>query len=167
MITGEKYLRQLYPNLEDEQYQPAGIDLTLGELSELQYNSGTVYGLLKNAKILPKQKSAPIKNVQVGGMLKEVFYLKPHVPYIATTNEKIKISKCAGQFYLPRSSLLRAGVDVRTAFGDPGFHGHLSFLLINHTDELFVLEKGVRFAQLVDISANNVDSIYDGDYNEE
>ena len=102
----------------------------------------------------------------VGGMLKEVFRLKPHEVYIGVTSEKIKISKNAGQFYLPRSSLLRAGVDVRTAFGDPGFNGHLSFLLINHTDDLFVLEKGVRFAQLVDITANNVDEEYDGDYNE-
>ena len=67
---------------------------------------------------------------------------------------------------MPRSSLLRAGIDVRTAFGDPGFNGHLSFLLINHTDEIFVIEKGVRFAQMVNINTSDVDDGYDGDYNE-
>lgn len=166
MITGEKHLRQLYPDLDEEQYQPAGIDLTLGNLYALEYNDGTIYGLLKDAKVLPNQIKCQVSNIQVGGMLKTVFRLKPHTAYIAQTNEKIKISKNAGQFYLPRSSLLRAGIDVRTAFGDPGFNGHLSFLIINHTDDLFVLEKDVRFAQLVDISANNVESEYNGDYSE-
>lgn len=166
MITGKKNLKQLYPNLDEEQYQPAGIDLTLDEVYVLEHNDGTIYGLLKDAKVLPRQNKVQTSKIMVGGMLKEVFRLKPHEVYIGVTSEKIKISKNAGQFYLPRSSLLRAGVDVRTAFGDPGFNGHLSFLLINHTDDLFVLEKGVRFAQLVDITANNVDEEYDGDYNE-
>lgn len=31
---------------------------------------------------------------------------------------------------------------------------------------MFLLEEGVRFAQLVDITANNVEQEYDGDYNE-
>ena len=61
--------------------------------------------------------------------------------------------------------MLRAGIDVRTAFGDSGFNGHLSFLLINHTDELFVIEKGARFAQLVDINVVAPLNEYDGDYN--
>ena len=166
MITGEKTLRQIYPDLSENQYQPAGVDLTLDEVYVLEHNDGTIYGLLKDAKVLPKQIKCQTANIQVGGMLKTVFKLKPHTAYIAQTTEKIKISKYAGQFYLPRSSLLRAGIDVRTAFGDPGFNGHLSFLLINHTDELFVIEKGARFAQLVDMSADNVDKEYDGDYNE-
>lgn len=166
MITGEKTLRQIYPTLEDNQYQPAGIDLTIDKLARLEHDDGMIYGLLKNAKVLPKQVELKLSNIQVGGMLKSVFVLDPHTSYIATTKEKIKISKNAGQFYFPRSSLLRAGIDVRTAFGDPGFHGHLSFLIINHTDDLFVIEKGARFAQLVDITADNVDEEYNGDYNE-
>lgn len=166
MITGEKTLRQIYPDLDENQYQPAGIDLTLDTIYTFRHDEGTIYGLLKDAKVLPKQIECETSNIQVGGMLKTVFKLKPHTAYVAQTTEKIKISKYAGQFYLPRSSLLRAGIDVRTAFGDPGFNGHLSFLLINHTDELFVIEKGARFAQLVDMSADNVDKEYDGDYNE-
>lgn len=166
MITGENTLRQIYPNFDEKQYQPAGIDLTLDKVSKLKHNDGTIYGLTKKAKVLPLQEEMKTANMQVGGMITDVFVLMPHTSYIATTAEKIKISKFAGQFYLPRSSLLRAGIDVRTAFGDPGFEGHLSFLLINHTDEIFVIERGARFAQLVDISADNVDKEYDGDYNE-
>lgn len=166
MIIGKEQLKQLYPDLEKEQYQPAGIDLTVGKVSILEHNNGTVYGLLKDAKVLPNQTEIDFVAVQVSGMLKKCYTLEPNTPYIITTQEKIKIAKDAGQLYLPRSSLLRAGIDVRTAFGDPGFNGHLSFLVINHTNQPFLLEDGVRFAQLVNISADNIEEEYDGDYNE-
>lgn len=166
MITGEKTLRQLYPDLEEDQYQPIGIDLTLDKVSTLIYEDGINYGLFKHKKILPKQELVKTVNVQVDGKITEVYLIWPKIPYIVTTKEKIKISKYAGQFYFPRSSLLRAGVSLQTALGDAGFEGHLSFLLINHTDNFFYIEKGTRFAQLVDMSANNVEREYDGDYNE-
>lgn len=166
MINGEQYLRKLYPDLKEDQYQPAGIDLTLEKVAQLKHDDGTMYGLLKNAKVLPDQTPLESKSIIVSGMIADVFTLAPHTSYIATTKEKIKIDEKAGQLYLPRSSLLRAGIDVRTAFGDPGFYGHLSFLIINHTDKIFVMEKGVRFAQLIDIGAIGIDGGYDGDYNE-
>ena len=166
MINGEEFLRKEYNNLDEKQYQPAGIDLTLGKLYTLEHNSGTVYGLLKDAKILPKLVPCETASIQAGGMLATAFKIEPKTVYVAVTNEKIKISKNSGQIYLPRSSLLSAGVDVRTAFGDPGFYGHLRFLIINHTDELFIIEKGARFAQLVDIGVSDVINEYDGDYNE-
>ena len=166
MINGEGNLRRQYPDLDEKQYQPAGIDLTLGKVSEFKYNKGTTYGLLKNAKVLPELVEMETKSMQVGGMLVDVFVLQPHTTYIGTTAEFVEIDDDSGQFYLPRSSLLRASIDVRTAFGDPGFHGHLSFLLVNYTDELFVLEKGVRFSQLVDMNVIAPLSEYNGDYNE-
>ena len=49
MITGERVLRQIYPNLDEEQYQPIGIDLTLDKVSELEYDENgkikTIEGL--------------------------------------------------------------------------------------------------------------------------
>lgn len=166
MINGEGNLRRQYPGLDEKQYQPAGIDLTLDKVSILKHNNGITYGLLQDVKVLPEQEELEINTVKVGGMLKNVYTLTPHIPYIATTKEKIKINENSGQFYLPRSSLLRAGVDVRTAFGDPGFNGHLSFLLINWTTSPFVIEKGTRFAQLVDMNVVASLNEYDGDYNE-
>lgn len=167
MINGEGNLRRNYPNLDENQYQPAGIDLTLDKVMSIKHNSGTIYGLLKDAKVLPEQVELSTSKIMVGGMLKDVFRLEPHTAYIGVTGEKIKINKCSGQIYFPRSSLLRAGIDVRTAFGDPGFNGHLSFLLINHTDEIFVIEKGARFAQLIDAYVSERKSEYNGDYNED
>lgn len=166
MILGRKILKKIYNKFKPEQYQPAGIDLTLKSISNLMYNSGTIYGLLTDGKVLPILQEHENKTVLVGGMPKKVYTLEPHQIYLATTNEKIKIPNDAGQLYLPRSSLLRAGIDVRTAFGDPGFYGHLNFLIINHTDQPFVLEQDVRFAQLIHFNVDGVDNGYDGDYNE-
>ena len=166
MIIGREQLKQMYPELLNEQYQPAGIDLTLGNLVKPIHSDGTVYGLLKDAKVLPNYEQVFTNNIQIGGMIKRVWTLDPHSIYMGITNEKIKITKDSGQFYFPRSSLLRAGIDVRTAFGDPGFDGHLQFLIVNHTDYHFSLEEGVRFAQLVNINTSDVDKEYDGDYNE-
>lgn len=167
MINGETILRNIYNNLNENQYQPAGIDLTLDSIQELIDNNLHLYGLFEDIKILPQQKKVDTTTVQVKGSLRKVYTLEPHKPYIATTKEKINIDNHSAQFYLPRSSLLRAGVDVRTALGDPGFNGHLNFLIINHYDTPFMIEKGARFAQLVDIQCEDVEKLYDGDYNEE
>ncbi len=167
MINGEIILRKVYDNLDEKQYQPAGIDLTLDSLQELVDGNLHLHGLFEGIKILPEQKKINTTTIQIKGSLRKVYTLEPHIPYIATTKEKINIGDSSAQFYLPRSSLLRAGVDVRTALGDPGFNGHLSFLVINHRDTPFMIEKGVRFAQLVDMQCINVENLYDGDYNEE
>ena len=166
MINGEKQLRLIYPDLDENQYQPAGIDLTLGKCFYLKFNQGVQYGLLKDAKVLPEQKEMPSEEVVISGMKRKCYQIPPYDYVIAQTQEKIKIQSDSGQFYLPRSSLLRAGIDVRTAFGDPGFNGHLSFLLVNHSGRRFYLEEGVRFAQLVDMKVIAPGDEYDGDYNE-
>ncbi len=166
MINGEIILRKVYDNLDEKQYQPAGIDLTLDSLQELVNGNLHLYGLFEGIKILPEQKKIDTTTIQIKGSLRKVYTLEPHIPYIATTKEKINIGDSSAQFYLPRSSLLRAGVDVRTALGDPGFNGHLSFLLINHNTVPFFIKKGERFAQLIDIGVNGADNEYDGDYNE-
>ena len=127
MINGETILRNIYNNLNENQYQPAGIDLTLDSIQELIDNNLHLYGLFEDIKILPQQKKVDTTTVQVKGSLRKVYTLEPHKPYIATTKEKINIDNHSAQFYLPRSSLLRAGVDVRTALGDPGFNGHLNY----------------------------------------
>lgn len=166
MISGSRELRVIYPDLNDDQYQPAGIDLTLGKAQELKHNDGTVYGILKDAKILPEHVEMQTESKQVSGMMKDVFVFEPLTSYILTTAEKIKIDRFSGQFYLPRSSCLRGGVAIHTAFGDPGFNGHLSFLLVNYTNKPFVIEKGARFAQLINMEVIMIEEEYQGDYNE-
>ena len=173
MINGEEKLREMYPDLEEDQYQPAGIDLTLGELKKIvepkrnQFGRATeYYGLFKEEKRLPSLKDAKSIKMRFGDELRETFYLEPKGRYIAITAEKIEIDDASAQLYRPRSSLLRAGVSVHTAVGDPAFNGHLSYLVVNHNEFPFLLEKGVRFVQLIDFQCDGVIKAYDGDYNE-
>ncbi len=169
MINGEKYLRKQYSylDLDDEQLQPNGIDLTLNKLFKLIHDDKKMYGLYKNKKVKPQLESIDSNNVLIGGQISDVFCLAPHTCYIGETTEQIKIGKHNVQLYFPRSTLLRCGIDVRTAVGDAGFVGKLSFLLENKTDEPFYIEKGARFAQLIDFQASDVIREYDGDYQEE
>jgi deoxycytidine triphosphate deaminase len=166
MINGEGNLRRNYPDLDEKQYQPAGIDLRLSKLMILDTNE-EVYGIADNVKQLPNQKEVPETAVTIkSSSLETGWLIEPHVPYIGVTKEKIKIDSNSAQIYFPRSSLLRAGVDVRTALGDPGFNGHLSFLLINHGVRPFFIKKDERFAQMIDIQVQGSINDYDGDYNE-
>ena len=117
-------------------------------------------------KRLPSLKDAKSIKMRFGDELRETFYLEPKGRYIAITAEKIEIDDASAQLYRPRSSLLRAGVSVHTAVGDPAFNGHLSYLVVNHNEFPFLLEKGVRFVQLIDFQCDGVIKAYDGDYNE-
>lgn len=166
MINGEKVLRDKYPGLDENQYQPAGIDLRLGKLMILSEKE-EVYGIADSIKQLPNHIEVPETAVTIkNSSLETGWLLEPHQIYIGVTKEKIQINSDCAQIYLPRSSLLRAGVDVRTALGDPGFRGHLSFLLINHSNKPFFIKKDDRFAQLVDFEVMGTIKDYDGDYNE-
>ena len=64
---------------------------------------------------------------------------------------------CAG-FILPRSGLAsKHSITSINSPGliDPGYTGEIKIPLINHSDEIYNLKKGERFAQLVLIEVNN------------
>jgi len=64
---------------------------------------------------------------------------------------------CAG-FILPRSGLAsKHSITSINSPGliDPGYTGEIKIPLINHSDEMYYLKKGERFAQLVLIDAND------------
>ena len=66
--------------------------------------------------------------------------------------------KYAG-FILPRSGLAsKHSITSINSPGlvDPGYTGEIIIPLINHSDEIYKLEKGERFAQLVIINVENV-----------
>ena len=168
MINGIDYLKEMYPNREDKDYQPSGMDLRLGNVFYLDVEEDGLYGLIDGEKLLPEHK--PVKpsllkvrkDDYVAG-----WFLEPQVPYICQVRSQIKIGNKNAQFYLPRSTLLRAGVNVYTALGDLGYNGHLSFLVINHGPQRFFIQTNERFAQLIDFEVKGGSESYDGDYQEE
>lgn len=170
MINGIDYLKKMYPNRDEKDYQPSGMDLRLGRVYYIDDNKNLVYGLYGGEKSIPAHVEARMSQIKLYSSSKEEEYwgwtLEPNKPYICEVQEQIKIGDNNAQFYLPRSTLLRAGVNVYTALGDLGYNGHLSFLVINHGKRDFFIEKGERFAQLVDFEVRGGSESYDGDYQE-
>lgn len=131
-MLGEKELIKLFPDFQ-ELVQPSGIDLALDEIF-IQKSAGS---LIDNEKNLP--------DIEV--IEGPIYTLKPHTPYLATIDRKIKIPKGYTMLYLPRSTLLRSFVSVQTAVGDPGFYGTLMFMIYNHGKFDYQIKKGDRIAQ--------------------
>lgn len=168
MINGIDYLKKMYPDRDESDYQPSGLDLRLGNVFYLNAEKDIVYGLIDGEKILPEHEKVKPTLLQV----REDDYVAgwnfiPNQPYICQVKNQIKIGENNAQFYLPRSTLLRAGVNVYTALGDLGYNGHLSFLVINHGPRPFFIQEGERFAQLIDFEVKGGSESYDGDYQEE
>lgn len=166
MINGEKILRERYPEFDDECFQPGGLDLRLGKIEEFDVGNNKFYGIIDGLKVIPDRSELVMNALSVDGQIKNVYSLRPNVPYIATVQNKIKIDKNSLQFYKPRSSLLRCGTNVMTAIGDNGYFGSLSFFIMNYLPVDFVITRGERFAQLVDIRVDGAINEYDGDYQE-
>lgn len=167
MINGDQILRERYKDIKDGDFTPNGIDLRLGQVYAINVGSKDnrygkyIYGLYEDKKDLPY--FLPL-SIEKGDNDVKGWFLHPDKPYILEVQDSIKISDQSAQLYLPRSSLLRAGVTLHTAVGDRGYNGKLSFLAINHLNRPFFLEKGVRFAQLVDFELKASTQKYDGDY---
>lgn len=168
MINGIDYLKEMYPDRDEKDYQPSGMDLRLGNVFYLKAERDTAYGIYNGIKKLPEHiEVAPTLFKSVNDDAEILGWnLLPQQSYICQVQDQIKIGDCNAQFYLPRSTLLRAGVNVYTALGDLGYNGHLSFLVINHGPRPFFIEKGERFAQLVDFEVRGGSQSYDGDYQE-
>lgn len=181
MINGDRILKEKYPDFDENSRTPNGLDLRLGKVYELDdaiEENGQWYvgnGLftektvqrncgIEKEKVLPKQVELEPKFVDCFNI--EGWSLIPGKVYILEVDKQIKISDNAAQFYKPRSTLLRAGVNLYTAVGDSGYNGHLSFMCINHGRLPFFFEKGVRFAQLVDFEVKDNSLSYNGDYQE-
>lgn len=163
MINGYEVLEIKYPDFDQDSRTPNGIDLRLGTVYELKEDE-CLYGLMNDGKNVPSHQPKPIQQIGVHGGDIEGWVLLPNTPYILEVQNDIQISEDSMQTYYPRSTLLRSGCTLHTAVGDAGYHGKLAFLFINHSNTPFVLEKGVRFAQLVDHQLEGASILYDGDY---
>lgn len=166
MINGIDYLKKMYPGRDDKDYQPSGLDLRVEKVFKIEDPSRftsepTFYGIVDGEKYLPNL--VEIQPQSVNGH-DDVFCIEWDEAYIFEVQHEIKIGDHNAQFYLPRSTLLRMGVNVYTALGDLGYNGHLQFLVINHGIEDFYISKGERFAQLVDFEVRGGSESYDGDY---
>ena len=168
MINGIDYLKKMYPDCNDKDYQPSGLDLRAGNLYSLCYEDDKTYGLIDGKKYIPKHE--PVKPTLLQVKKDDYiagWFLEPNVAYIIQVANPIKIGEANAQLYVPRSTLIRSGVNVYSSLGDLGYFGTLSFMIINHSHVRFFLGANERFAQLIDFEVQGGGDSYNGDYQED
>ncbi|WP_168168621.1 deoxyuridine 5'-triphosphate nucleotidohydrolase [Methanopyrus sp. SNP6] len=152
MILGEHVLRELFPDLDENQYQPAGIDLKLDRVFRLEGQSALLEG---DDKRLPEYREVETES--------GVFELEPNVPYVLELAPELEVPEDTAALFLPRSTLLRSGVSVHTALGDPGFRGKIRVLAVNHHTAPYRVARGERVVQAVFLRAEDAGR-YEGNY---
>lgn len=144
MILSDKTIKSLLQNgtlsispLEDDQIQPASVDIRLGNTFSIVEDSSTGILTFTN-KIAYKEMQA------------ETYLLLPGQFVLATTKEYISLPDDLTAFVEGRSSLGRMGLFIQNAgWVDPGFSGEITLELFNANRCAIELQAGRRIGQLV------------------
>lgn len=123
--------------LNDDQIQPASIDVTLGNTFSVvrDYASGII---------------DPTKQVEYKTFETDEFVLLPNQFVLATSREYVKLPDNMTAFVEGRSSWGRLGLFIQNAgWVDPGFEGEITLELYNANRCAIKLSAGMRICQLV------------------
>ena len=142
-------------NLPEIQVQQAGVDLTLDKIFEFT-SKGQIDYDNSNRKI------ADTKELE----FEDEIFLKPGA-YKVQLSEFIKIPEDCLGICLPRSTLLRCGATIHTAFWDPGYEGKSEILLVVYNPEGLILKKKARIAQMTFAKVEDAKGPYKGAYYKE
>ncbi len=151
VIPGREAAKHIISGLEEDQVQPAGVDLRLGDL---YYYTG-VGVLARSGKQLP-----PTVRIPVGS---DGFYTLERGEYKVRFQDAVSIPRDAVGLCFPRSSLLRMGVQLSCAVWDPGYTGRGEALLVVHARRVRI-ERGARIAQIVFLRLEEPVEPYSGSY---
>jgi deoxycytidine triphosphate deaminase len=133
-----------------EQNQPAGYDVTISR----------AFSYPKTAFILGGDNS----ELQEVALDSEGFLTFEQGAYLIELNEITSIPKDAVGILLPRSTLLRNGLDIRSALFDPGYSGQPKVMLVCYRGTAKV-KRFSRIGQLVIFRSNSEFSTqYKGKY---
>ncbi|MBT2571511.1 dCTP deaminase [Planococcus sp. ISL-110] len=138
--------------ITDAQYQPASVDLRLGNhFLSLDESSVTHLSL---------EKAATYKEV-----FTERILIPPYGFILGTTLEWIKLPKNVTAFVEGRSSIGRLGLFIQNAgWVDPGFEGNITLELYNANQVPIELIAGRRICQIVLAELDQEGPAYSGKY---
>ncbi|MDM7274867.1 MAG: deoxyuridine 5'-triphosphate nucleotidohydrolase [Thermoprotei archaeon] len=120
----------------EDSVQPAGVDLSVCELSSLE--SEGVLG----ASVRELPRTNPLEP------LNGWWHLKPGA-YRVRYCEIVEIPLNYVALCFPRSSILRMGAEVKCTVWDPGYKGRGEGLLVVYNPNGVKLERGARVVQLI------------------
>ncbi len=135
-----------------EQKQPAGFDVTVSNIHSFPHTRFFLG--------MEKGENSALSQVPVTDGI--YFDLEPGA-YFVELNEITTIPPDAIGILLPRSTLLRNGLDVRTALFDPGYSGQPKVMLVCHRPAR--IQRFSRIGQLVILKSDKEFSgKYSGQY---
>ncbi len=140
----------LIEGFTEESLQGSGVDLKIAKLYELDGQAR----LGINDRVMPEVREPPGEN----------YVLQPKSYYLCLTAEKVNMPDDLVAFILPRSTLFRCGISLKSAVVDPGYKGALTLGLMNETRQEFHLERGARIAQIVFSHISGEATGYGGKY---
>jgi deoxycytidine triphosphate deaminase len=144
-------IEKVNPVDSGEQRQPAGYDVSVSKIFSYSKSSYTL-GIAKGA-------NSELEELPISGS----YYDLDEGAYFVELNEITTIPKDAIGILLPRSTLLRNGLDVRTALFDPGYSGQPKVMLVCHRSAR--VERFARIGQLIIIKSDEeFGSSYAGSY---
>jgi dCTP deaminase len=138
----------VYPPPEDIQFQPASLDLRLGNQFKW-FEAPTDSGSLDPTVSYPKEWVGTCTVPHVEGA--EAFYmLEPGVFTLATTLEAVRMPSDLVARVEGKSSLGRLGLIIHATAGfiDPGFKGNITLEMMNLSPRPIALKIGMRICQL-------------------
>jgi dUTP pyrophosphatase len=153
VLSGEEVARLIEGEIRPEQVQPAGVDLTVRAI----YTFGEGVYRLSDPMPSEEYREAPFTRAE-----DHKLYTLKAGPYLIEFGEVVAIPTTAIGILLPRSSLLRHGIDVKGALFDPGYRGRPRALMVCHRP--VQLPAGMRVGQLTVIRGGKGFKAYRGQY---
>jgi dUTP pyrophosphatase len=150
-------VRQVVIEDSTDQSQPAGYDLTV---SRVFLYPNDEFNLLKS-----KRGGKPLNSFTEIHFDRNNFVNLEKGAYLLEFNEVTSIPQNSIGILFPRSTLLRNGLDLRTALFDPGYSGQPKAMLVCYRKAK--IEKFARVGQLVIIQNEKIFSGYKGQYQNE
>jgi len=141
----------------EQQLQPNGIDLTLRDIALMQ-SAGVITVDNGQRQI---SELAPLVFDGLG-----YIDLVPGI-YLITYNEVVHMPENVTALGAPRSSLLRCGVDIKTAVWDAGYSGRSQSLMVVYNPQGIRLQRNARVVQLIFFKLSQKTSGYQGKYQRE
>jgi len=137
-----------------EQVQPNAIDFTLDTVYSINENATFVLGKkdkkMRGGDILPPDENGN-------------WTIAPNTVHDGMSDMYANLPEDVAALLIIRSTLNRNGIFLTSGLYDSGFQGHVAFAIHNRSG-IALIEKGVRFGQIIFVESASV-GMYAGGYN--
>lgn len=144
------------------------VDEAMVQMHALDVRIDKLYRITSGFFVPEEGKTSQSKKEEIPATLepvmppREIFNLTPGV-YSFDAVQSVEMAEGEAGWLVPRSSLTRNGVDVRSALYDAGYKGGINGIIVVHNPHGCSIERNARVAQFVIVKAETA-KLYDGQY---